>query len=584
MIKERITELQKLMEAAKVDIYYITTSDDHLSEYIPEYFKILRYFSGFSGSLGTLLVSKDKAYLFVDGRYHIQAEEQVAGSGIEVMRLGLPGVLEPLAFLKAHFNGATVGLDGKLTSTAFVKSLTSQGNMVKSIDLVSELMSERTPLSKDALFVLDEKYCGKSRKDKLNDVLYCLDGKCHILGNLESIAYLLNLRGNDIANTPVFMAFLVFLKHDVYLFVDMGRLSETMLLDLYNDGVVVKPYDEYYDFIARIKDQTVLIDENRLNYETYGNLAKSNKIFNMPSVVEEMKAIKNPVEQANSRLAHIYDGVAMVRFLMWLKNADKSTLNEFQVVEKLNACRLEYKAFDLSFAPIVAYNANAAMMHYSPKADKSAKLANEGILLVDSGGQYLEGTTDITRTIALGSASDEIKKYFTLVLKSMFELSEVVFKKGMSGYQLDILARKEMWSLGVDYLCGTGHGVGHVLAVHEMPPNIRYMATTNGSEKVPFVPGHITSDEPGAYFEGKFGIRHENMLLCTEAYNNEYGEFYRFETLTMCPFDLDLIDFAYLDATTRARLNVYHATVYEKLAPYLNEEELAFLKHATRKI
>lgn len=353
---------------------------------------------------------------------------------------------------------------------------------------------------------------------------------------------------------------------------------------LYDDGIAVREYDEYYDFIKEIKNQIVLIDENKVNYETRRLLDKSNKVFNMTSVVEEMKAIKNPVEQENSRLAHIYDGVAMLRFMMWLKKADKTLLDECDVVEKLNAFRLGYRAFDLSFKPIVAYNANAAMMHYSPKKDKCAKLNNEGILLVDSGGQYFEGTTDITRTFALGPVSDEVRKYFTIVLKSMFELSEVVFKKGMSGYQLDILARKELWSLGIDYLCGTGHGVGHVLAVHEMPPNIRYQKTVSASEQQPLVPGNITSDEPGVYFENKYGIRCENMLLVKKAFENEYGEFFKFETLTMCPFDLDLIDMNYLDEKNRIILNTYHAQVRETLSPYLNEEEKDFLNYATREI
>lgn len=584
MIKDRLEKIKYLMKENNLDVYYIKTSDDHMSEYIPDYYKILRYFSGFTGSLGTLLITLDKTYLFVDGRYHIQAEEETRENDIEVMRLGMANVLEPLEFLKANYRGKTVGLDGKLASTSFVKSLISQGNKVTSIDLVSGIMEDRAALSSDQLFILDEKYSGKSAKDKIRDVKYCLSGKTHILTNLESIAYLLNLRGNDIACTPVFLAFLIFHKDDVYLFVDMDRLNEEMLMKLYDDGVSVKPYDEYYEFVKTIKNQTVLLDENKVNYETTRLLHSSNNCFNMPSIVEDMKSVKNKVEQENSKLAHIYDGVAMTRFLMWLKSVDKSLITEYDATKKLNEFRLGYRAFDLSFSPIVAYNANAAMMHYSPKEDKCSRLDNSGILLVDSGGQYLEGTTDITRTIALGETSSEIKKYFTIVLKSMFELSEVVFKKGMSGCQLDILARKELWSLGIDYLCGTGHGVGHVSAVHEMPPNIRPYKTESKTEQVSIVPGHITSDEPGVYLEGEFGIRCENMLLCTEAYNNKWGEFYRFETLTMCPFDLDLIDINYLDDKTRHVLNAYHKEVFEKLSPYLNEDEKSFLQYATREI
>lgn len=582
MIKERIAALQKAMQEAGVDVYYITTSDDHMSEYIPEYYKVLRYFSGFTGSLGTLLVTLDSAHLFVDGRYHIQAQEETASNGIEVMRLGLPGVKDPLTFLKDFYASKTIAFDGKLTATSFAKALKAHGLKVKSIDLASPLMEERKPLSKDKIYALSDALTGKSRKEKLNDIFYCLSGRCHILANLESIAYVLNLRGNDIAYTPVFMAFLVFMDETAYLFVDLERLDEETLMALYNDGVVVKPYEEYYAFLATIKNKDILMDENKLNYESYRLVEKHNRLYHMRSIVEDMKAVKNQSEQENMKMAHIYDGVAMVRFLMWLKKADKSKLNEYDVVLKLNACRLDYRAFDLSFNPIVAYNANAAMMHYSPSPTKATKLDNSGILLVDSGGQYLEGTTDITRTIALGPTDKEIKKYFTLVLKSMFNLSEAVFKKGMSGCQIDILARETLWQMGIDYLCGTGHGVGYVSAVHEMPPNIRYHMTDSGSERVAFVPGHITSDEPGVYFEGRFGIRSENMLLCKEVYNNEYGQFLGFETLTLCPFDLELIDPESLDDKTLKALNAYHQKVYDTLSPYLNDEERAFLQESTR--
>ena len=297
-----------------------------------------------------------------------------------------------------------------------------------------------------------------------------------------------------------------------------------------------------------------------------------------------MKSIKNSVEQENSKLAHIYDGVAMLRFLMWIDSIDKSKVNEYQVAQKINEFRLNNRAFDLSFESIAAYNENSAIIHYSPVKDNCAMLDNKGILLLDTGGQYYEGTTDITRTIALGPVSDEIKKYFTLVLKSMFNLSEIKFIKGISGNQLDIIARQDLWAEGIDYRHGTGHGVGHVLSVHEGPPNIRYGKTEAGTEQVEFKPGMIVSDEPGVYFEKQFGIRCENMILCKKELENEYGEFLAFETLTLCPFDLDLIDKKYLDQKTIDALNNYHQKVYETLLPYLDEKEAKFLKKATRKI
>ena len=294
--------------------------------------------------------------------------------------------------------------------------------------------------------------------------------------------------------------------------------------------------------------------------------------------------VKNPIEIKNSKLAHIYDGVAMVRFMKWLKESDKEGLNEYDVKIKVDRSRLEYKAFDLSFNTIVGYNENAAMMHYSPNEKVHAPLHNSGILLIDSGGQYFEGTTDITRTFALGEVSDEVKMYFTLVLASMFNLASVKFLKGLSGDKLDILARQYLWERGIDYRCGTGHGVGQVLAVHEMPPNIRYRLCGNPNVEVPLKAGNIFSDEPGVYFEKEFGIRCENLLLCKKEMETEYGEFLGFEHLTKVPFDLDLIDLKYLDEKTKGLLNAYHKDVYESLAPYLNDEELSFLSKATRSI
>ena len=302
----------------------------------------------------------------------------------------------------------------------------------------------------------------------------------------------------------------------------------------------------------------------------------------MRSLIEDMKAIKNETEQSNLRKAHIYEGVAIVRFLMWLDEVDKTTITEYDALKKVNEIRLAYKAIDLSFNSIVAYNENAAMMHYSPSENNTATLKNEGALLFDIGCHYEEGTTDTTRTVALGEVSDEFKMYFTLVLKSMFNLSELHFLKGMCGNQIDIVARKDLWAIGVDYRCGTGHGVGYRLSVHEFPPNIRY--TTNETSSVELKPGMVFSDEPGVYFENKFGIRCENNLLCKVVENNEYGEFLGFETLTMVPFDLRLIDKKYLDEKTINALNDYHQKVYDNLSPYLDEKEKAYLRKLTRKI
>ncbi len=585
MVKERLNSLKTAIKDADIDVYYFNTSDYHMSEYVPEYFKTIAYFSGFSGSMATLLVDREEAYIFVDGRYHVQADRQCLPNDVNVIKLGTEGALDPMAFIRKHYSDKVIGLDGKRTSTAFGKALKKEGLRIRSLDLYSDLITDRPPLKKGPIRELAEKYSGLSRKKKMELISYCLGGKVHVVNNLESIAYLLNLRGCDITHTPVFLAYLVIMDQDFYLFCDLERFDSELLEKLYEDGVIIRPYETYYEFLLSIRNRQVIFDENKVNYESYLRVkGRGNQIYHMRSIIEDMKAIKNPVEQENMRLAHIYDGVAVLRFLMWLDQIDKSTISEYDAARKIDSCRLEYKAEDLSFGSIVAYNENAAQMHYFPMEGKAAMLDNKGILLFDTGGQYPEGTTDVTRTVALGEVDEEVRKYFTLVLKSMFNLSEVKFLSGMNGYQLDILARKDLWELGVDYRCGTGHGVGYNLAVHEGPPNIRFTYAENGTQLAPFKPGMICSDEPGVYFENRFGIRCENMILCQKDELNEYGQFLSFETLTLVPFDLELIDKDYLDEKTIRVLNAYHKRVYETLRPYLNEEEEAYLKKLTREI
>ncbi len=582
MENKRLAALQAQMKKHNIDVYYLNTSDYHMSEYVPLYFKTIEYFSGFSGSLATLLVDKDNAYIFVDGRYHIQADKQCIPNGVTVIKLGTMGALDPIEFIKENYDGKVVGLDGKRTSIEFSKKLS---NKIKSIDIYSKLIENRIALSNSKLYELGIEYTGLTRSEKLKRVKYILNGKSHIVNNLESIAYILNLRGDDILYTPVFLAYLVFNKEDVYLFINLDRLDENILDGLYGDGVIIRPYDEYYKFLKTLRNETILLDETKVNYQSLVSIRNhGNKVVNCISIIEEMKSMKNETEVKNSIQAHIYDGVAMLRFLKWLDEIDKSTINEYDVAVKLNEFRLNYKAFDLSFNPIVAYEENAAMMHYGPTSENNTALDNKGVLLVDSGGQYKEGTTDITRTICLGPVTDEFKKHFTYVLKSMLNLSSVKFMKGLSGNQLDILARKDIWELGIDYRCGTGHGVGHVLSVHEAPPNIRYMHSASKSEEIPLQVGNIVSDEPGIYLEGKYGIRCENLLLVENDESNEYGQFLHFRTLTVVPFDLRLIDKKYLNDRQVELLNNYHLKVYETLSPYLNEEERVYLEKITRAI
>lgn len=579
-MNNRLDRLREKMRENGIDVYYFNTSDYHCSEYVAEYFKTIRYFSGFTGSMASLLVSEYDAHIFVDGRYHIQADRECIPNDVEVVKLGSKGALSVKEYIEKYYSDKVIGLDGKRASISFVSGL---NNKIVSKDIYSEIIEDRAELSKSMLFKLNDEYTGKTRKEKLNELKYIIGNRTHVINNLESIAYLLNLRGDDILHTPVFYSYMVIDKGDVYLFVDKERLSPEIFDELYADEVIIRDYDSYYEFLGKLKNHTVILDENKVNYESKLRL-KKNEIVNTSSPVDLMKAIKNDTEIKNTRLAHIYDGVCMVRFIKWLKESDKTKLTEKDAADYLDNLRRSYKAFDLSFTSIVAYNENAASMHYAPSREKEVQLDNSGILLVDSGGQYYEGTTDITRTIALGPVSDILRKHFTIVLKSMLNLQSATFIKGMAASMLDILARKDIWALGIDYRCGTGHGVGHVLSVHENPPNIRYMATDTKTEQQPLRPGMIVSDEPGIYLEGEYGLRCENLLLVKEYISNSWGDFYCFEPITMCPFDLELIDTEYLDSKTIEILNNYHAQVYETLSPYLEEDEREFLRKQTESL
>ncbi len=584
MIKQRLEQLRTLMKREGIDVYYFNTSDYHMSEYVADFFHTIAYFSNFSGSLATLLISQKQAVIFVDGRYHLQADKQCLPYGIKVMKLGTKGALDPIEYIEKNYANKVVGLDGRRTSIAFANKLLDRNIKIKNIDIYSGIIENRSPLSDSNVYELENKYTGLSRKKKLSLVSYCLGDKVHIINNLESIAYLLNMRGNDIRNTPVFYAYLVLMDGKARLFINRSRLTGRIMKSLEADDVAVDEYDAYYDFLSHIKNRRITLDDNRVNYASFLKIEKNNRISFARSIVEDMKAIKNNVEQKNAQQAHIYDGVVMVRFLKWLDEVDKKTITEYDAARKIDELRTDYKAIDQSFNSIIAYKENGAVLHYSPDPKKSKRLDNEGMLLFDTGGQYFEGTTDVTRTIALGEVTPEMKMHYTTVLKSLFNLSEVTFLKGLSGNQLDIMARKDIWALGIDYRCGTGHGVGHMLSVHEFPPNIRYGKTDNDSEKIEIKPGMIFSDEPGIYLDNRYGIRLENMLICQKYCENEYGTFLKFDTLTLVPFDLKLIDKDYLDEATIKALNSYHERVRTTLAPYLNDDEVRFLKEKTEKI
>ena len=594
MIKDRIEALRRLMRREGMNAYVIPTNDFHLSEYTGDYFKERRFMSGFTGSAGTLVVTLDDACLWTDGRYYIQAADQLKGSGIRLMKQGMKDVPDIECYLSDVLSTHdTIGFDGRMADAGWgirlEKKISDKEISIKwDKNLVDEIWTDRPKMPKDKVFILDEKYAGVSMAEKVQKLRKAMEenhADIHILTSLEDIAWLFNLRGRDVKNTPVFMAYVILEKDTINLYIDGDKLDETTNAYLAKNGVTVKPYHEVYTDIAALDaGKTSMIDLSKINYAIYKGLQTKTAVCQNPTLL--MKAVKNDVEIENLFKGHIKDGVAFTKFMYWLKtNIGKTEITEISASDYLASCRAAQEGFvDLSFDTICAYNANAAMMHYSATPESNAVLAPEGFLLVDSGGQYYEGTTDITRTMALGPVSDVMKKHFTAVLRGMLGLQNARFLYGCKGINLDILARGPMWDMGIDYQCGTGHGVGYMLSVHEPPNGFRWKVVPERNDSCVLEAGMVTTDEPGIYLEGRYGIRIENELVCRKGEANEYGQFMYFEPLTFAPIDLDAIDPEELTKTDKNRLNSYHKLVYDTISPYLTDDEAAWLKVYTRAI
>ena len=596
MIRERIQHLRALMAENQMDAYIIPTADFHESEYAGDYFKARKYMSGFTGSAGTLVVTLTEAGLWTDGRYFLQAARQLADTGITLYKMGEEGVVSIEEFLSEQLpQDGTLGFDGRIVNAKFGLNL-AQKLTVKNIkvkydkDLVDSVWTDRPALPKAPAFILEEKYSGKSTADKLLAVRNEMNksgATVHIITTLDDIAWLFNLRGNDIAYNPVVLAYAVITPEHAYLFLDQDKLSADIKLSFVADKIELKDYSEIYSFAAALSSQmTVLLDSKKVNYSIYKNLNSEIRIVDATNPSVLFKAMKNPVEIENLRKSHIKDGVAFTKFMYWLKtNIGKIEITEISASDYLEERRREQEGFiELSFDTICAYKANAAMMHYSANQDSNAVLQPEGLLLVDSGGQYYEGTTDITRTMVLGEINDELKLHFTAVLRSMLNLANAKFLHGCIGLNLDILARGPIWDMNLDYKCGTGHGVGYLLNVHEAPNGFRWKKVPEREDGCVLEEGMVTTDEPGIYIEGSHGIRTENELVCHKGEKNEYGQFMYFEHITFAPIDLDAVDADLMSPAERKSLNAYHEQVYEKLSPYLTEAEKDWLKIYTRAV
>lgn len=585
---KRINELQKLMIKHGIDAYIVASSDYHSSEYVGDYFKAREYMSGFTGSAGTLVVLKNEAYLWTDGRYFIQAEAQLKDSSIKLMKMGVentPSIQEFLA--QVIEDGSTIGFDGRTISNYFVMKLEMEMgeksfNISWQNDLVGEIWSDRPELSKKPVWELDLKYCGMSVDEKLCAIRGQMDTKYLVVTALDEIAWTLNLRGGDVDCTPVFLSYLVIGKNDAILCVNKEIISKEIEEKLNANNIVLADYDKFYKLLSMLEG-SVQLDSATANYCVLKSI-NSNEIIDTQSPIELMKAIKNETEIANIKNAHIKDGVAITKFIYWLKNnVNNGDITELDAVKMIDSLRAEQDDFvDISFDSIIAYREHGAIVHYEPTNQTNIRLEPYSLCLADTGGHYLDGTTDITRTIALGELTEEERHDYTLVLKGNLNLANAVFKYGCTGENLDQLACAPLWREGLDFNHSTGHGVGYLLSVHEGPQKIYW--DTNRGNNVVLEEGMIISNEPGLYIENKFGIRLENLVLVKEHTQSEYGKFLCFETLTLAPFDLSVIDKSLLTDEEKFLLNEYHKRVYEQISPYLNEDEKSWLRLETREI
>lgn len=583
-----IKEFQKLLKEKKIDYYIVPTDDDHQSETVGDYYQARAYLSGFTGSAGTLLVKQDQAYLWTDGRYFIQAAQQLE-DGIVLMKSGQKNVPTLLEFLTNDIHeNSIIAFDGETMNAKFVLDLEERLDVeyhIECIDLFKDFWKNRPTRSCEKVYIYDIQYNGLSAKDKISVIQeYMKENDCdtHIITTLDDIAWIFNMRGHDIPNSPTALAFALITLHESYLYLQEGTYDLNMVKAYQKENILIKDYQQIYKDIAQLQG-TVLLDIQQINYKLFDLIEC--EIVNGMNPSQAFKSIKNDVEIINTRHAHIKDGVAMTKFMFWLKNNyGKIPMDEITISDQVAKFRQEQELFtDLSFTTICGWNENAALMHYHATSENYSQIKGNGFLLIDSGGQYLDGTTDITRTYALGQVSDLQKKHFTMVLQGMLALQNAHFLYGANGLNLDILARTPMWEADIDYQCGTGHGVGHFLNVHEGPQGIRPRPRLQG-EECKLEAGMIVTDEPGIYLEGQYGIRIENELLCVNGTENEYGQFMHFEPLTFVPIDLDAIEVNMLTYKEKQWLNQYHQDVYNKISPFLTEEERQWLQEYTKQI
>lgn len=616
MKNERLLSLRNQMKEAGVHCVVIPTSDYHNSEYVSDFFMARKYFSGFTGSAGTLVVTPDEAALFTDGRYFIQAAKELKDSGITLMKMGEPEVPTMTEYVDQKLQqGWTLCFDGRVLTSSKGSELEEiarkhGGQLRFDLDLCDAAWKNRPALIHHPVFVLSEEYAGESVEEKLTRVREEMkkeEAGLHVLTSLDDIAWLYNIRSNDVECCPVVLAYTMVTKDRALLFAEEGFAAGEDISArerMEKAGVEIYPYDRFYEMLSSVAAQAakeeqasgIWIDESRVNFRVLKELQKicvkaqsaqaGPVLLNRENPTTLMKSIKNETELLHTRRAHIRDAVAVTRFMYWLKkNIGSIPMDEVSVAEQIDGLRAQQDGFiELSFPTISAYGTNGAIIHYGPQKETCAVLKPEGMLMVDSGGHYIDGTTDITRTFILGPVTPQMKKHYTLVLRAMLSLRATRFLHGCTGANLDIRAREVLWEHGLDYKHGTGHGVGNILNVHEGPQSFRWKLLPDAGKPAVFEEGMITSDEPGIYLENQYGIRIENEILCRKGEENEYGQFMYFEDLTFVPIDLDGVELSQMSELDKERLNEYHAAVFEKLEPYFEGEELIWLRHVTRAV
>jgi len=589
-INNRIVLLRNFMREKNLQAFIIPSTDAHMSEYIPKRWASRQWISGFSGSAGTVVVTLDNAGLWTDSRYFLQAADELAGTEIILFRDRLPDTISFTDWIKSELaDKDRVGIDGNVYSAKDALKLKSDLKqsdieLVSDFDPFEEIREDRPALPKNPVIMQTVEFAGESVKSKIDRVMAEAEkneADSVWISTLDTIAWMFNIRGNDVPFNPVVVSHAFISRNETILFVDTDKVTLKIADSLKNEGVKIEDYSKVDEFLSKICNLSVCLDSSKFSYRIYNAITERNWVVDTLSVADMLKSMKNEVEAEGFRRVMVRDGVALTRFFMWLENAvPEGVVTEYNVGLKLKELRSKQDNFvGESFYTIAGYAANGAINHYHPVAETCLEVKPEGLLLIDSGGQYYDGTTDITRTVAVGAITDEMKMDYTLVLKGMIGLSKAVFPARTRGSQIDMLARKAMWEQGINYLHGTGHGVGHFLNVHEGPHSIR-----PEENPVTMRLGMIVTNEPGIYRDHKYGIRTENMMITALAMSTEYGDFYKFETLSLCYIDTTPLLPEMMTSEEITWLNEYHKTVYERLSPYLSDDEKAWLKEKTKQI